>query len=349
MLFLIQIIPISLHAGITGKIIGQATDAASGEPLIGVNILVEGSVIGAAANIDGFYMILNVPPGTYNLRCSMIGYSDIVQRDVRVLTDLTTTINFSMETATLEGQEVVVFAKEPAVRLDVTSTSFKISSDQIEQLQVENLSDIVELQAGVVDGHFRGGRTGEVMYIIDGIPMNDAYSGENMFDIESDMIQEVDVISGIFNAEYGQAMSGIINIVTKEGQETFSSKVSYYSGDYISRHDDSFLYIDDVDPMAITNLQVNINGPIPFFKNKISFSLLGRRFRDDGWMYGQRIFNTTDSSYFSDDTAMQIIQFTGDDEYVPMAPSYRNSFQGKLTIKLGDRDKISYSGFYEGE
>jgi len=348
-LLLALISPILLHAGITGKIAGRVTDASTGEPLVGVNISVEETLMGAAADMDGYYRILNVLPGTYSLRASMIGYKDMVQRDVKVLIDLTTTIDFALEISSLEGEEVIVFAEEPIVKLDVTSTSFKVSSDQIQQLQVENLSDIVELQAGVVEGHFRGGRAGEVMYIVDGIPMNDSYSGDNLFDIESDMIQEVDVISGTFNAEYGQAMSGIVNIVTKEGQDHYSGKLMVYGGDHLSGHDDIFLNIDHISPADITSYQASLSGPVPLLGNRLSFSILGRQYSDEGWMYGQRIFRPGDFSYFSEDTAAQIFQATGDGEYVPMNPNRRRTVQGKLTFKASDRGKINYTGFFESE
>ncbi len=341
--------PILLLAGTTGKISGRVTDASTGEPLIGVNISVEERLMGAAADMDGYYRILNVLPGTYSLRATMIGYKAMVQRNVKVLTDLTTTIDFTLEMSSLEGEEVIVYAREPLVKLDNTSTSFKVSSDQIEQLQVENLSDIVELQAGVVEGHFRGGRAGEVMYIIDGIPMNDSYSGDNLFDVESDMIQEVDIISGTFNAEYGQAMSGIVNIVTKEGQDHYSGKLKVYAGDHLSNHDDIFLNIDHISPVDITNYQASLSGPVPLLGNRLSFSIVGRQYSDEGWMYGQRIFRPGDLSYFSEDTAMQVIQATGDSVYVPMNPNRRRTVQGKLTFKTSDRGKINYTGFYESE
>jgi outer membrane receptor protein involved in Fe transport len=338
-----------LQAGITGKIAGRVIDASTGEPLIGVNVSVEESSMGAATDMDGYYRILNVLPGSYNLRASMIGYKAMVQRDVKVLIDLTTTIDFTLDVSFLEGDEVVVYAAEPAVKLDVTSTSFKVSSDQIQQLQVENLSEIVELQAGVVEGHFRGGRDGEVMYIVDGIPMNDSYSGDKLFDIESDMIQEVDVISGTFNAEYGQAMSGIVNIVTKEGQDHYSGKLTVYGGDHLSNHNDIFLNVDQISPTDITSFQASLSGPIPLLSERLSFSILGRQYNDEGWMYGQRIFRPSDFSYFTDDTAAQIFQATGDGEYVPMNPNRRKTVQGKLTLKISTRDKLNYTGFFENE
>ncbi|MFC1483441.1 TonB-dependent receptor domain-containing protein [Candidatus Neomarinimicrobiota bacterium] len=349
LLLLGVISPILLQAGITGKIAGRVIDTSTGEPLIGVNVSVAESSMGAATDMDGYYRILNVLPGIYDLRASMIGYKAMVQRDVKVLIDLTTTIDFNLEVSFLEGDEVIVYAAEPAVKLDVTSTSFKVTSEQIQQLQVENLSDIVELQAGVVEGHFRGGREGEVMYIVDGIPMNDSYSGDNLFDIESDMIQEVDVISGTFNAEYGQAMSGIVNIVTKEGQDHYSGKLTVYGGDHLSNHEDTFLNVDQISPTDITSYQASLSGPVPLLGNRLSFSILGRQYSDEGWMYGQRIFRPSDFSYFSDDTATQIFQATGDGEYVPLNPNRRKTVQGKLTLKISDRDKLNYTGFFEDE
>lgn len=338
-----------LFAGTTGKISGRISDKQTGEPLIGVNVVLVGTVRGAASDYNGYYSILNVIPGEYSLKAMMIGYQSVIQTNVQVMVDLTTPINFEMGTETLSGEEVIVIAQMPNVKKDVTSTSFRVGADQIEQLQVQNLSEIIDLQAGVVDGHFRGGRAGEVMYIVDGVPMNDSYSGDNMFDVESDMIQEVEVISGTFNAEYGQAMSGIVNIVTKEGQKNYSGKVSVYAGDYLSSHRKTFMNIDDIDPTSINNLQFSISGPVPLLKDRLSFSLLGRLYNNDGWQFGQRIFRPSDYSYFSEKSEEQFIQSTGDSAYVPMNPNYRKTLQGKLSFKLTQRDKLNYTGFYEDE
>lgn len=336
-----------LEAGTTGKIKGRVTDKISGEPLVGVNIVLEGTSQGAATDIEGNYNILNVLPGNYSVKASMIGYQTVIQKNVQVSVDLTTPLDFEMVSTILEGEEVVVIAQRPLIRKDVTSTSFRVSSEQIDQLQVQNLSEIVELQAGVVQGHFRGGRAGEVMYIIDGVPMNDAYAGEHLFDVESDMIQEVEVISGTFNAEYGQAMSGIVNIVTKEGQEYYSGKITFYCGDHLSSHTHIFMNIDDINPLDNTNYQFNLSGPIPLLGKNLSFSLLGRTNTDDGWLYGQRIFRPSDFCYFSDDPNKQIIQSTGDSSFVSMNSSNMQTLQGKLSFKLSRMDKINYTGFYE--
>jgi len=338
-----------LGAGTTGKIKGRIIDQNSGDPLIGVNVVLDGTSQGAASDFEGYYSIVNVLPGDYSLKASMIGYQTLIQKNVQVYVDLTTALDFGMSSAILEGEEVVVIAQMPVVKKDVTSTSFRVSSDQIGQLQVQNLSEIVSLQAGVVEGHFRGGRDGEVMYIIDGVPMNDSYSGDNLFDVESDMIQEVEVISGTFNAEYGQAMSGIVNIVTKEGQEYYSGKVSFYTGDYLSNHTNVFMNIDDINPLSINNLQISVSGPVPLSNRRLSFSLLGRIYNNEGWLYGQRIFQPGDMSYFSEKSDEQYIQSTGDSTYISLNPNINKTLQGKISFKLTQRDKLNYTGFFEDE
>jgi len=338
-----------LGAGTTGKISGRITDKTTGDPLIGVNVLLEATTQGAATDQDGYFSIVNVLPGVYTLKATMIGYQTTIQKNVQVSVDLTTALDFELSSTILEGEEVVVIAQMPIVKKDVTSTSFRVSSDQIGQLQVQNLSQIIELQAGVVQGHFRGGRAGEVMYIVDGVPMNDAYGGESLFDVESDMIQEVEVISGTFNAEYGQAMSGIVNIVTKEGQENYSGKVTVFCGDHVSSHTKQFLNIDQINPFDNTNYQFNFSGPVPLLGKKLSFSLLGRSCSNDGWLYGRRIFRPGDFSYFSEDPTQQVIQSTGDSAYVSMNSSNLQTLQGKLSLKLFRMDKINYTGFYEKE
>jgi len=340
-------LPVALMSGTTGKIVGRVTEIANGEPLIGVNIIVEGTSLGAAADIDGYYVILNVRPGTYILRATMIGYKNVIQKNVKVLIDLNTTIDFFMEMSTLQGEEVVVIAREPAVKLDATSTTFRIGSDQIEQLQVEEFDDLLSLQAGVYEGHFRGGRSNEVMYIIDGIPMNDAYSGDALFELDNDMIEQVEVISGTFNAEYGQAMSGIINVVTKEGQQNFEGKVSYFMGNYFSTNTNLYYYIDKFHPTAIQNIKFNLSGPVIGLGNKLTFFALGRLYKNDGWIYGQRLFMPSDSSDFTGDRDNPYIESSGDKEYVPMNPNQELTLNGKLTYRLSSHDKISVSSLYQ--
>ena len=235
-------------AGTTGKIVGTITDAQTGEILAGVNIMIEGTTMGAASDLDGYYLILNIPPGTYTLKAMMISYQDVSFENVRVYIDLTTKVNFELSSEILEGEVITVVAEKLLIQKDITSTQAAIGAEEIMALPVEDINDILELQAGMVKGHMRGGRASEIVYMIDGVSVTDPFSGDKAVEIENMGIQELQVISGTFNAEYGQAMSGIVNIVTKEGGKDLSGDLSLSMGDYLSKNTDTFYHIDDVDP-----------------------------------------------------------------------------------------------------
>ena len=125
----------------------------------------------------------------------------------------------------------------------MTSTEETISGDDISMLPLEDVSAVVNLQAGVVDGHFRGGRGNEVKYLIDGVPVNDVYSGQSSLSAEVNSIEEIQVLTGTFNAEYGEALSGVVNQVTKIAGDKLNGNFSAYSGDYVSSHKDIFTNI----------------------------------------------------------------------------------------------------------
>ena len=108
LLLLLCVAVAAAHGGNTGKIAGVVTDAQTGETLIGVNVLIEGTSMGAATNIDGYYVILNIPPGKYNLIASAVGYTRKVTQGVSVSIDQTTTIDITLgSTVVAVGDEVV--------------------------------------------------------------------------------------------------------------------------------------------------------------------------------------------------------------------------------------------------
>ncbi len=353
----------SLFAGSTGKLAGNVNDVSTKDALIGVTILIEGTTYGAATDIEGSYVILNVPPGTYTLRASAVGYHPSRISEVKVSVDQTTRIDFHIAQATIElKEEVVIIAQRPIVQRDLTSSSNKVSSDQIKAFPVEDVAGLVNLQAGVVNGHFRGGRSGEVLYLIDGVPVTDAYSGGAGVLAENNSIQELEVISGTFNAEYGQAMSGVVNQVTKDGGEKFSGEVSVYFGDYVSGRKIPFENIKTVQPSGvyhyqdfetsqknigntvrptdIYNVQGSLSGPVVGIP-EMTFFLSGRVYNNDGYLYGKRIFSPTDLSDFSNDsTSRWIIRATGDGKFVPMNFEKRSTLQGKLTLRLFGSDRL---------
>ena len=215
-----------LFAGVTGKLVGTVTDASTGEALIGVNVVLKGTVLGAASDKNGDYFILNISAGSYTASASYIGYKTTSVTDVRMNADRTTTVNFSLEISAVEGEEVIVEAERPVIVRDQTATTVTIEKEDFENMPINSYADIIDNVAGVIENdngggddgiHVRGGRSGETAYLVDGFYVKDIINGGMATDVARGGISELSIITGSFDAEYGQAMSGIINIITREG------------------------------------------------------------------------------------------------------------------------------------
>lgn len=350
--FVLALYAAPVLAGNTGKIAGKVTDL-NGEPLPGANVFLVNTTLGAAADVNGNYVILNVPPGTYQLKASMIGYRAVVMNNVQVSVDLTTRIDFQLKEEAVElGDEIVVVAERPMIVVDQTSTAAVISTEQLESLPIERFEEAVTLQTGVVQDakggiHIRGGRANEIQYLVDGIPVTDPYSGVSGVQVENNAIQELTVVSGTFNAEYGQAQSGIINITTKSGTDHFTGNIQAYMGSYYTPHP-AYLYLDRIRPLSVNDLQGSFSGPIPGTGKKIKFFVSGRRFDDSGYLWGQRWFNVSDSADFSDPQARNWrIQPTGDSAFVPLNPRRTLALQGKLSYQISPSLKVSLSASWD--
>ena len=343
--WLILCLPATSFPGTSGKVVGRVVDSEDGKVLAGANVFLEGTTLGAATDLEGNFRVLNVPPGTYTLIVSIIGYKQVRYENVRVSIDLTTRVDFELESTVLEAGEVVtVIGQTPLVQMDLTSSSVSVSGEQIERLPVEDFGGVVALQAGVVEGHFRGGRTGEVLYMVDGIPINDVFSSDFGYQVENNAIQELEIISGTFNAEYGQAQSGVINVVTKEGGDHYSGQVSFYGGDYVSGHDAIFVNVDDLDPTSTWDAKASLSGPVPFAPEHLSLYASGRLHRDDGYLYGKTVYNP--SVIFDTTDTLPENQW----EFVPMAALERRSVQSKLTYVIDPekrRDKINLNFIWQ--
>ncbi|MGH7492986.1 MAG: TonB-dependent receptor [bacterium] len=312
---------LSSFAQTSGKIVGVVKDGQTGELLPGANVMLEGSSLGAATDTRGYYVILRVPPGNHTIIANYIGYRRVLVRNLEVLTDLTTTINFDLQPETLQADEIVVVAEKPLVRKDLTSSEARVSADRIENMAVQEVGDVLDLQAGITRGatgdlHIRGGRSSEIAYLVNGISVTDDFDRSPALIVENESIQELQVISGTFNAEYGNAMSGVINVVTKTGGNSLNGKVEAWAGDYFSDHTDPFWNIDDFNPIAEKNLQATLSGPL--INDRLTFFLTGRRYENEGWLYGPNVFLPQGRSQLGDSSAS------------PMNNSDRWSGQGAL-------------------
>ena len=246
--FLVGIPQSMVWAQTTGKIAGTIKDV-SGESLPGVNVMINETLQGNATNAEGDYFILNIKPGSYTLTVSYIGFKTIRITDVKVSVDRTTRLDFTMDEELLEGEEIVVIAQQSLVVKDQTSASAKVSGEELLSLPVQSFVETVSVQAGVNEGqsgglHIRGGRSSEIKYYVDGIAVSNPYSNALAVPVENTAVQEVEVISGTYNAEYGQANSGIINIVTRDGSNDYEGTFIASVGTYRTGDSEVFFGLD---------------------------------------------------------------------------------------------------------
>jgi outer membrane receptor protein involved in Fe transport len=271
-------------AGTSGKISGSVIDAETRESLPGAVITLLGTAMGANTDMDGRYSIINVPVGTFSVQAKMMGYESQTFTGIKAIMDLTTTLNFKLKSTIIEmiGVEVKGDRGVIQVRADITSTTKTVSTKEIENMAgVRSYQDVVAGQSGVVESsgggsgssggiHIRGGRANEIAYFVDGLSTQDQVTGTSGANINNNAIQEVMVITGGFNAEYGSAMSGVVNVVTKSG----SSKLE---GMMRVRTDAVFPKDNELN-FGYNGLEANLGGPI-YKLTDFKFFLSGETYR----------------------------------------------------------------------
>ena len=330
---------VNLYGQTSGKLSGRVLDN-EGNPLVGANILIEETTLGAATDFEGYYVIINVRAGTYKVRIAYLGFKSQVSENIRISSDKTTTLDATLLPEVIEGEEVVIVAQKPLVEFNQTSTVSSINKEEIKSLPVQSLNDIVNLQAGVVDGHFRGGRIGEVQYQLDGVTVNNPFTNKPIQEVDRSIIEEVQVISGTFDAKYGQAMSGVVNTVLKSGGDRFSFSAESYLGDYFTTDTERYPNNDSYDPLSIQYYQLSLSGPTGL--PQTTFLASGLKYYNEGYFFGERRFIPTDSSGLETGIAYP----TGDNELVPMSTKDEWGGQFKLSNSAISSMQFSYQLTY---
>jgi outer membrane receptor for ferrienterochelin and colicin len=277
----------------TGKIEGIVRDTDTGQVLAGAQVTVEGTRIGNLTNNDGYYFILNIPPGSRNITFSYTGYQQTTISKVTVLAGQTMTVNANLSSTVVELTGITVEAEaDPMIPRDNTVTKRRLSSENMEDIPSTVLADMLVLEAGVQSGGsgarsrgliLRGGRLGEEAMVVDGMMVrnytanvmgssgswHDSFEtgtySEDATPLEMTVgaVEEVDIITGGFQAEYGNAQSGIINVVTKEGGRQFRGRFRYTTDGQQPRTSDwgyNQLSVNVGGPMGIKDLYFNVSG-----------------------------------------------------------------------------------------
>lgn len=337
-----------LQGQTTGKIAGRILEA-GGEALVGSNVLIAGTSLGAAADLDGDYFINNVPPGTYTLRFSMIGFQTRVVEAVEVLVDRTTRVDARLQPETLTGEEIIVEAfRAPPVQKDRTYQRQTIASEQLETMPVNNMTELLEMQAGVLreirtipinslplfgeyatapsDGfHFRGGREGESVYLFDGVNVTDAlWGGFNIDQIGELTLDALEIQTGTFGPQHGEAMSAVIQMTTPSAiPERPHLRAKIYS---------DALFPDDISDNT-TNGEIRLHAPIG---RKAAVLGSVRRYNTDGYLFGYIYPEYIDTDGLAKE---------GPAEIVPMQYQDESLAFGKVIAQPTSSIKLEFGGF----
>ena len=225
-------------AGTTGKLSGKVVNEKK-EPLAGVNIRIEGQRLGAVSDDQGNYFIIGVPAGTYLVHANLLGYAAYAADKVEIKPDFTTELDFALKTEAVQMGEIRVEAERPLLQKDATGTTRFIGGDQIQHMPVRGYKEAAAQQSGIVSFQrnidreasngptliLRGGRPNETAFYVDGFSQQDPLTGNSTTATNNNAIEEVVVLNGGFNAEYGRIMSGVVNVVTKEGGNRYSGSL----------------------------------------------------------------------------------------------------------------------------
>ncbi len=212
---------IGLYAQL-GSLSGTITDANTGEPLFGANIVLVGTYKGASTDFDGNFVINDIKPRDYQVKVQYIGYETKLYNGISIAPNQSKTLNVTLKPQTESLKEVTVVGRKSQVNLELAASEVSIKADDIEDMNARDVQEVLQMQAGVLktqDGlQIRGARVYETEYIVDGISAQDPLAGTGFgVDVSSGAVANIDLITGGAGAEYGGGSSGVVSTKIREG------------------------------------------------------------------------------------------------------------------------------------
>lgn len=269
---------------------GRVLDDESGEVLSYTNVYLAGTNIGTIALQDGWFYMNGLRPGTYTVKASYISYG-VGAETVTVGPGEVAEIEFRLKVEAIYIDPILVEGERRLIEVERTGSAHHLSSKQMEAMPLDNLVQMISHQPGVTlqdnEIHIRGGRADDTQFIIDGISVNDPLAGGGYgYNIDPSIVNEIEVLTGGFNAEYGQAVSGVVNVSTKEGSDRWSGKASWKTDSWPGRDVDTAAEVDwrELDEFGraqnIDVVKASLSGPDPFTAlfDAVGLGLPGKRY-----------------------------------------------------------------------
>ncbi|MEN3043856.1 MAG: TonB-dependent receptor [Candidatus Hydrothermales bacterium] len=289
-----------LWAGTTGKISGRVTDATTGEGLPFAIVKIVGTQMGTYTDDQGYFVILKVPPGKYDIEVTYAGYQPSIIKGVAVEADRTVEVNVALKPTTVEVPPIVVEAKEELIRADLPESRKIMKKEEVANIPVMSIQGVVEISVGVVERgglHIRGSRPDEVVYVVNGVEVRDPFTAFTAPGIPLLAMEEAGVSTGGFDVDQGSAAGGMINVVTKGGGDKYSSEYRFSTTNlsFLGEGINSFFNVERGDYIRDFLLGINkdmgttkgkrhrrdeilnefsLSGPIPFMRREAASFLI---------------------------------------------------------------------------
>jgi hypothetical protein len=362
-------------AGSTGKIAGKITDAKTGEPLVGVNVSIVGTMMGNSTNAEGEFFIINIPPGTYSVKISIIGYETVIKKNAVVIVDQTTRTDAQLEPTDIIGKEVVIIAERPVVEKDVTASKQIVTSATLEKSGAKSINEVLQTQAGFFGdesfrpwerggtrAYVRGSSIVQTVFMVDNLSVNSGLVSDNYSGFNTSSIGEISILTGGYNAEYGEGRSAVVNVITKEApagihgtlQARMRPAGKYHFGpNYYSKDNYDYAYFNQ----DYWTKQTQDANSVFYRKNADSLLTRWRQLitpNDTLANYANRAEYETEGTLFGSVTDNLSFLVSGrykrGVDIFPQAIPYNPEFnlQGYLNYKFTPEIKLRIGGFYGG-
>ncbi len=342
---LLLIVAISVTAAIPfsataqGRLEGTVTEESSGEPLIGVNVIVVGTSSGAASDLDGRYTIANLRAGEYSVKFSYIGFETKLFTGIAVREGQPTRLDVELSPAILStDDEIVIVGERPLLDVEQSTSTFAISKEQLEVAPLRDVQSAVATQVGVVRDptglYIRGGRAEETGFVVDGVSAKDPLAGTGFgLDIGSNAFSEVEVTTGGVGAEFGDVTSGVVSVRTQDGSDRFEG--------FFSHKRDNLGFNDNAQSNFYEDIyELNMSGPI--VKGRLRFFLSGQVQIADGFTRRtanpEQVFSTAvDGTFFMPRTGNRWSGISKLTYEVSPGKKIQVSYQRSLTVNQNTR------------
>jgi outer membrane receptor protein involved in Fe transport len=344
----------SVFAGTTGKIRGKVINKKTKEAIPGAPVQIEGTTMGALSGPDGEYMIINVPPKVYNVVSKLVGYIPMTVEGVQVTADHTSIADLMLEETTIIiDKPQVVTAERDLLRLTETQNMRQLTAETIKNMPVTTVAELMAIQVGVVSRggqlHMRGGRTNEITYMVDGVSIKDPLGGlgavDQAMNISGNVVEDMQIIKGGFDAEYGNATAGIVNIQTKSGSDVTTGTMQYFTDDFGTQilNKNSFNYdrmefnLSGREPLLADKILPKLG--INWFADKLYYQVQGAADKTDGYVNYKQYFTNATNRDFKKRSILGLFN---------LEDRMSNAYEAQIKLRWQATPKIKLIAMYRG-